>query len=117
MAKQQDPRWQLDLRPVTPGRGPADSADGARPMAGDIVQLLVDLQHSVDGLRDAIDKIGRRLVVVERAIRERDGEVGEVGVRPLRDAKPVRPIPPLRLEPRRRAGRPRAVNEGDRPGD
>ncbi|MGN6475398.1 MAG: hypothetical protein ACTHK4_17350 [Mycobacteriales bacterium] len=129
MAKQQDPRWQLDLRPVAPGRTPAgaEAANDQRATAAqrravaasdqhsvdDVVRLLTNLSEAVDGLRDAVDKIGKRLTAVERAMRERDGEVSQTAARPLREAKPVRPIPPLRLESRTRASRPRAVNEGD----
>lgn len=89
-------------------------AAGAR----DVVRMLTNLQLSVDALGEAIDKIGKRLAAVERAVHERDSrdsEVNEVAVRPLREAKRVRQVPPLRLESRTRASRPRAVNDGDRP--
>lgn len=105
MAKQQDPRWQLDLRPVMPGSAASGAASAQGPRIEDVVALLVDLHQSVDGLRDAVDKIGRRLTNVERAVRDLDSahDSGE-GVRPIRGGKPVRAVPRIR---------PRAVNEGD----
>lgn len=105
MAKQQDPRWQLDLRPVMPGQ-PASASPDAQggPGLDEIVKMLTELQNSVDALRGAVNQVGKRVAAVERSLRRApDGqaaEVGDVAVRPLRDAKPLRPIPPpLRLEP------------------